>query len=166
MEKSNSIFSLIPNMFCICFECTSIIPSILEKIGPVVCFENVSHYGWKMFETCSFQTPTKCLSQIKRFYFESCISWRGTFEKWKSLRGRSLVSSFSLKPPFSTSVAPIEMLDATDTELLSRYTLLFSKNHFLHFSGDVRETAILKVSENSQKNIVSSKTIWAVQSAN
>lgn len=56
-------------MFWIFSEYTSIIPSMLERMGPAVCLEKIltklSHYVWEIFETCSFQSRTKRLSEIK-----------------------------------------------------------------------------------------------------
>ena len=52
MEKSNSIFSLIPNMFCICFECTSIIPIFWKKSDQL--------FALKMYPTMA----GKCLKLV------------------------------------------------------------------------------------------------------
>ena len=116
-----------------------------------------------------FQTLTKCVSQIKRLHFESYISWRGTFDKLKSsflelpnpavqnflLRKNRFQEKYFVWVFWSTwkfaKKRSIMSYFGKVTESLSRiYTLL---------------NAVLKVSENSQKNVFSSKAIWAVQSA-
>ena len=45
------------------------------------------------------------------------------------------------------------------TELLSRIWSFLKKITSLIFSGDVRRTAVLKVSENFEKNVISSKYV-------